>query len=41
MLLEQQIRTSALELPQKALNGLLALPMQGYYASIVSINISY
>jgi hypothetical protein len=48
MLLEQQIRTAALELPhkfplklpRKALTGLLALSMQDYYASIVSINIS-
>jgi hypothetical protein len=40
MLLVQQIRTAALELPHKALNGLRALSMQDYYASIVSINIS-
>jgi hypothetical protein len=44
MLLEQQIRTTALEprhkLPHKALNGLLALSMQDYYTSIVSINVS-
>jgi hypothetical protein len=39
MLLEQQICTAALELPHKALNGLLVLSMQDYYASIVSINI--